>query len=147
MKPVSGVLLLFFVFSVLFSCTSYPVPENLKYNYSINGPLTDDVFQVIIYGKPSADSLTQLEQRESSFMSAKSMLKDECVNQIMTFYCKESGTVESLLTPEKISSLKTRFHEIASRAVVEQEYYLHDNSVVFVVRIYSTGLKSKILNN
>ena len=147
MKPAFGVLSLIFVFLTFLSCASYPVPEDLKYNYSINGPLTDDVFQVIIHGKPSTDSLTQFEQRESSFMSAKNILKDECVNQIMTFYCKETGTVESLLTPEKISSLKTRFHEIASRAVVEQEYYLHDNSVVFVVRIYSTGLKSKILNN
>lgn len=122
------------------------MPENVRYDFTTRGPVTDDVFQVIVSAKPGLNTLTQHEQRESAFISAKNNVTDECINQIFKYYLSEKKIDESSLPADKIVLLKRVFNDFASDAVIEQEYYMPDNSVVFVVRIYSAGIKSKILN-
>mgnify|MGYP001769457130 CR=1 FL=1 len=133
------------LYSFLF-CSSYRIPENVRYDFTTQGPITDDVFQVIISAKPGINTLTQYEQRESAFITAKNIVFDECINQMLRYYCFEKKTDESSIPADKMVILKTIFKDFASDAVIEQEYYMPDNSAVFVVRIYSAGIKSKILN-
>ncbi len=139
----------FFLFTLIFtflSCTSYRIPENVRYDFTSRGPITDDVFQVIITAKPGANSLTQHEQRESAFISAKWSVTDECISQMLRYYLSEKKIDETLIPAEKMVFLKKRFQALSTQAIIEQEYYMPDNSIVFIVRIYSTGIKDKILN-
>ena len=135
-------LTLFFSYA---SCKSYRIPEDVRYDFTTQGPITDDVFQVIITAKPGINFLTQHEQRESAFITATSNITEECISQIMKYYLSEKKTDELSIPSDKIIFLKNLFKDLASDAVVEQEYYMPDNSVVFVVRIYSVGIKNKIL--
>lgn len=142
-------LVFFFIVALQFSfvsCTSYRIPENVRYDFTTRGPVTDDVFQVIVTAKPGINTLTQHEQRESAFISAKNNVTDECISQMLRYYLSEKKIDESSLPADKLILLKSVFKDFASDAVIEQEYYMPDNSVVFIVRIYSAGIKSKILN-
>lgn len=130
----------------LYSCASYSVPENVRYDFTLRGPLTDDVFQVIVTAKPERDAVTQHEQRESAFITAKEHVTEECINQMLEYYLSKKQNDGSSISSERIAVLKNQFKGLASKAVIEQEYYLQDNSVVFVVRIYFDGIKDKILN-
>ena len=144
-KGVFFIILITLLWS-LYSCASYSVPENVRYDFTLRGPLTDDVFQVIVTAKPERDAVTQHEQRESAFITAKEHVTEECIRLIMQYYITEKKLDESSIPADKMIMLKNNFNEITEDAVIEQEYYLPDNSVVFVVRIYSAGIKSKILN-
>lgn len=146
---MKAVLLSVISLTVLFAfaaCNSYRLPEDVRYEFTTQGPITDNVFQVIVTAKPLINTLTQHEQRESAFISAKSNVTEECINQMMKYYFSEKNISESSIQTDKLDFLKDKFKKLASDAVVEQEYYMPDNSVVFVVRIYSSGIKSKILN-
>lgn len=141
------IYLLLFPFLISFIlCKSYRLPDDARYDFTASGPLTEDVFQVIVTAKPVINTLTQHEQRESAYITAKSNVTEECIRQIMQYYITEKKLNESSIPEDRMIMLKNRFNEITEDAVIEQEYYLPDNSVVFVVRIYSAGIKSKILN-
>ena len=122
------------------------MPDNVRYDFTTKGPLTDDVFQVIVSAAADDKSETQCEQRESAYSTGKRNITAECINQLINYYCSGNKIDESSLPSDKLTALKINFSAFAENAVVEQEYYLPDNSVVFVVRIYSTGIKNKILN-
>lgn len=146
---MKSVLIYSITFTLLFAftaCNSYRLPDDVRYEFTAQGPVTDDVFQVIVTAKPGIHTLTQHEQRESAFISAKSNVTEECINQIMKYYFSKKNISESSIQPDKLDILKNKFRQLASGAVIEQEYYMPDNSVVFVVRIYSSGIKNKILN-
>ena len=67
------------------ACNSYTIPESVKYDFTIRGPITGDVFQAIITAKPGTNAITQHEQRESAFISARDQVAEEYINQMLEY--------------------------------------------------------------
>ena len=134
------------VIACMAACTTIRLPENINSDYKTSGPLTDDVFQVIITASPDKTIKTHSEPRENALMLAKKNIRNECVNRMLQYYCERKQTTESQLTAEHLSSLKDELSDLADDAVIEENYYLPDNSSVLVVRVYSKNITNKILN-
>lgn len=134
------------IFTLLASCATYRVPEHMKNDFSTRGPLSADVFQVIIIQKPDESLKTQSAQRESAYILAMNSIKQECINQLFTYYYEQKKSDEKDTPAEKINTLTVFFTDLAENAVIEQEFYQQDNSVVLVIRISGSDINNKILN-
>lgn len=137
---------LFLLLLFTFSCKSYVVPDKIKNNFTTRGPLCSDIFQVIIIKNPDKGIKTQAEQRESAFNSTRNNIQTECVNQMFQFYTEQKKISETQLSIETVSDIREHFTSIAEDYVIEQEYYLEDNSAVLIIRIYQNDIINKILN-
>ncbi len=127
------------------SCSSYELHEPQKYDYSTSGVLTDDCFQVIITMPPDKELRTMSEQRENAYIKAKNSISQETARQIMNYYTANipGGKVSDDMVPV----LEKKFEVYSRHGVIDQEFYLIDNSAVLIFRIYKTGIKKEILNN
>lgn len=135
-----------FALIILFSCSSYELHEPQKYDYTTSGILADNCFQVVITMPPDKEFKTMSEQRENAYIKAKNSIVSETAVQILNYYTSNSASGGNL-SEERISNLKKRFEEYSRKGVIDQEYYLIDNSAVLVFRIFKTGIKNEILSN
>lgn len=135
-----------FLLCLVVSCATYKIPDKYKNDFTTRGPLTTDVFQIIIEKNPDNGLKTQSEKRESSYINARKSIIQESVKQLFSYYYEQKKTDEASTPSEKVSLLKKKFTSLAEYAVIEQEYYLQDNSVILVLRIYKDDIANKILN-
>jgi len=145
MKKTIIPLILFLIF--ICSCRSYNLEDTQKHNYTTSGALSDDCFQVIITARPEGNLKTMADQRENAFIKAKASIVPETEKQIMTYYTSNKTMAIENLQQENINMLKKRASEYSKSGIIEQEYYLIDNSAVLVYRIFKKGIKNEILNN
>lgn len=143
MKFFYSALLLasFIIFS---GCGTMQLPEPYASDFSTSGPLGDDCFQVVVKMVPDKDALTMHERRESAFIKAKKNIHSEAEKQIIS-YILASHNNGTALTSED-STIKKMASSYAGSGKLEQEFYLIDDSVVLIYRIYKKGIKNKILS-
>ncbi|HNX24809.1 MAG TPA: hypothetical protein PKG60_12240 [Spirochaetota bacterium] len=131
----------------IYSCRSNELREPQKYDYITSGALTDDCFQVIIKVSPDREIKTMADQRENSFIKAKDSIPAETEKQVVAFYAAGNSTNIDDLPREKVNLLKEKSQVYSKQGIIDQEYYLYDNSAVLVYRIFKNGIKNEILNN
>ena len=143
MKFFYSALLLasFIIFS---GCGTMQLPEPYASDFSTSGPLGDDCFQVVVKMVPDKDALTMHERRESAFIKAKKNIHSEVEKQIIS-YILASHNNGTALTSED-STIKKMASSYAGSGKLEQEFYLIDDSVVLIYRIYKKGIKNEILS-
>lgn len=133
--------------TVLFiSCRSAGLQEPYKYDYRTSGALTDDCFQVIVASPPDREFKTMAEQRENAFIKAKGSIASETEKQVLAFYSAVKSVSISELSQDKIRLIKEKSDNYSRQGIIDQEYYLSDNSAVLVYRIFKNGIKNEILN-
>jgi len=133
-----------FLFS---SCSSNELKGNLKQDFKTSGALGDNCFQVIISAMPDDELKTMAEQRENAFIKAKNSIVPETERQIFAYYSTVKSTDMNTLPQEKLTLLKKKSASYSKKGIIEQEYYLIDNSAVLVYRILDNGIINEILNN
>jgi hypothetical protein len=145
MKKLS-IFLIILTFT-FYSCISNELKGSLKNDFTTSGTLGEDCFQVIITASPDADLKTMTEQRENAFIKAKSSIFAVTEQQILSYYLTANGGKVENLPQEKIDYLKKKFSAYSKQGIIEQEYYLIDNTAILVYRIFNNGIKKEILNN
>lgn len=130
----------------IFSCMSYKLPDNLNNDFSTRGPLTNDVFQVIVTRSPDKGIKTHTGQRENARNTAKNNIQTECILQMLQYYTQQKKLTESDIPRDQLAVIKEKLSDFAEDARIEQEYFLADNSAVLIVRIYEYNIANKILN-
>jgi hypothetical protein len=102
-------------------------------NFTDEGFISDDIFQVIIKGFPDKKAKTLVEQRETARASAAAQAENTPLSKLAAYICagQTDGifeTIEALQKHKKYGS-------------IYEEYYLIDNSAVIVYRFRKNGLK------
>lgn len=146
MKKLLPLLFITLCLSV-YACRSNELKENLKNDFTTSGALGEDCFQVIITSTPDNELKTMAEQRENAFIKAKNSITEETEKQILAYYKAVKSAESDTLPEEKINILKQKSAVYSKKGIIDQEYYLIDNSAVLIYRIFDNGIKSEILNN
>lgn len=132
--------------SLVFSCNTYELTEAQKINYTTSGALSNDCFQIIITVPPDREFKTMAEQRENAFIKAKNSLIPEIEKQVLLYYSAAKPVNIGSLSQETLNIIKDKSSEYSKQSIIEQEYYLIDNSAVLVYRIFKKGIKNEILD-
>ena len=130
-----------------YSCRSNELKGNLKYDYTTSGALGEDCFQVIIKAVPDNELKTMTEQRENAFIKAKNNIAAETEKQMIAYYTSAKSIQAETLSEESVNLLKKKAAEYSKKGIIDQEYYLMDNSAVLIYRIFDNDIKNKIVNN
>ncbi len=138
-------VLLFAILSIYAGCTSVNLAEPYASDFTTSGPLGDDCFQVVIKVEPDKDAVTMHERRESAFIKAKKMIYSEAEKQISSYYYS-AGKDAATDQPGDDSGIKKAAASYSGSGKLEQEFYLSDDSVVLIYRIYKKGIKNDILS-
>ncbi len=141
------ILIIFPVCLLFCSCSSNGLKGNLKHDFKTSGALGDDCFQVIIPAMPDYELKTMAEQRESAFIKAKNSIVSETERQILAYYSTVKSIDTNTLPQEKSILLKKKSASYSKKGIIEQEYYLIDNSAVLVYRILDNDIINEIINN
>lgn len=128
----------------LSGCSSINLAEPYASDFSTSGPLGDDCFQVVIKVEPEKDAVTMHERRESAFIKAKKNIYSEAERQIVSYYLSQNGGVAADELAN--SGIRKKAASYADSGKLEHEFYLNDDSVVLIYRIYKKGIKDDILN-
>ncbi|HOK01921.1 MAG TPA: hypothetical protein PKX79_04080 [Spirochaetota bacterium] len=126
---------------LLFSCSTTQLPDNLQNDFKTSGALGDNCFQAVIKYHPDKNAQSLHDRRLSAFIKAKENLLTEAENQIINFYIKTKNSDGNYS-----KQLKDFAEDISKSGKIEQEFYLPDDSVVLIYRIYKDGIKEKILS-
>lgn len=126
-------------------CSTVKLPEPYASDFTTSGPLGEDCFQIVVKMEPDNDAVTMHERRESAFIKAKKNIYTEAEKQIIS-YCmsshKDGGTGHE---PDE-AAIKKLAASYAGSGKLEQEFYLIDDSVVLIYRIYKKGIKNEFLS-
>ena len=128
-------------------CRSYELAEPYKSDFTTSGPLGEDCFQAVIKMQPDKDTETMHSRRESAFIKAKKNLLAEAGQQIYNYYASCKGSQDAGLAEATRDKLADKFTRIAEDGIIEEEFYLNDDSIVLIYRIYKKGIKSGIISN
>ncbi len=135
------------IFSLLlFSCVSRELKDQQKYDYTTSGILSDNCFQVIVSAGPDQDLKTMTDQRENAFIKAKDSISLETEKQILAYYLKNKSINIDSVSTETLKTLKDKSEIYSKQGIIEQEYFLIDNSAVLIYRIFRKDIKNEILN-
>jgi len=146
MKKILIFIVLYACF-LLCSCSSNELKGNLKQDFKTSGALGENCFQVIISAMPDNELKSMAEQRENAFIKAKNNIISETERQILAYYSTVKSIDMNNLPQEKLNLLKKKSASYSKKGIIEQEYYLIDNSAVLVYRVFDNGIKNEILNN
>ncbi len=126
-------------------CSTTKLPAQYESDFSTSGVLGNDCFQVIIKMEPEKNSKTMHDRRISAYIKAKENIINEAEKQIISYYTSLVKAVKD----ENIGSdkIKKRAADYARKGKLEQEFYLDDDSVILIYRIYKKDIKNEILNN
>lgn len=141
-----SIIFLILLSLLIYSCRSNELREPQKYDYTTSGALTDDCFQVIITMTPDREFKTMADQRENAFIKAKDRIPAETEKQIKEFYAAGNSINIADMPQDKVNLLKEKSETYSKQGIIDQEYYLIDNSAVLVYRIFKNGIKSEILS-
>lgn len=126
-------------------CSTIKLPEPYASDFTTSGPLGEDCFQVVVKMEPDRDAVTMHERRESAFIKARKIIYTEAERQIAE-YCLASRKNSETVQESDESAIKKIAASYAGSGKLEQEFYLIDDSVVLIYRIYKKGIKNEFLN-
>lgn len=121
-------------------------------NFNRSGFLGDDIYQVIIIGKPDS-SLTLNEQRDSAHKAAitniSSVARKAIIDEIIKFYLdkqeakKNDGLADiNILMPQ----IENEAGKYLKYGAVFDEYYDSNNNAVILYRFKYSNLKNELKN-
>ena len=143
MKYIHSVLIISAIV-FLSGCASTQLPEPYASDFSTSGPLGDDCFQVVIKMEPDSDASTMYERRQSAYIKARKNIYPEAEKQIVNYSMmsrKESGTISE----SDEAGIKKMAAAYAESGKLEHEFYLGNDSVILIYRIYKKGIKNEFL--
>ena len=128
-------------------CRSYELAEPYKSDFTTSGPLGEDCFQAVIKMQPDKGTETMHSRRESAFIKAKKNILAEAGQQIYNYYASCKAGQDAGMAEATRGKLTDKFSQLAEEGIIEQEFYLNDDSIVLIYRIYKKGIKSGIISN
>jgi hypothetical protein len=148
---INSIIILLFL-SFFTNCTiKYYDTNKLINDYTTEGFLDTDHYQVIIRGKPDEGAKGLVAQRESALNNAKSAMNEMIINSLIKYSLnynisklkiKDINEIENFQETKEILSKKlNKFLQFGYTAF---EYYNEDNSAVIVYRIFKEDLVKKI---
>ena len=140
------------ILSATISCTiKYYDTNKLLNDYTTEGFLDRDHYQVIITGKPDKDAKGLVASRESALKNAKATMNDKIITDLVNYNLnyhlkilkiKNINDINNLSEAKK--ELSEKFQEFFQYGYMAFEYYNFDNSAVLVYRIFKEDLVDKI---
>ena len=106
-------------------------------NFTDEGFISDNEFQVILKGFPDKKTKTMVAQRETARASAAALVEDVPVSKLAEHIC---ATTQYAGFPETIKL----FQKYKKYGYIYEEFYLIDNSIMIVYRFRKSGLKKDI---
>jgi len=143
MKLVYSFLILAAVF-LISGCGTTQLPEPYASDFSTSGPLGEDCFQIIVKMEPDKDALSMYERRESAYIKARKNIFFEAEKQIVNF-CMSAREEQGAISDSTKAAIKQMASSYAKAGKLEQEFYLIDDSIVLIYRIYKKGIKNEFL--
>jgi hypothetical protein len=139
-------------FSASLNCTiKYYDTQKLINDYTTEGFLDRDHYQVIITGKPDKDAKGLAVSRESALKNAKAAMNDKITASLVN-YClnyhlnklniKNVNDIKNLADAKK--ELSEKLQELFQYGEIAFEYYNFDYSAVLVYRLFKDGLADRI---
>jgi hypothetical protein len=152
-KFLTIVLILFtIILSAFLSCTiKYYDTNKLINDYTTEGFLDRDHYQVIITGKPDKDTKGLVASRESALKNAKAVMNEKIIASLVNYdfnyhlkllNIKNVNDIKNLDDARK--ELSEKFQEFFQYGETAFEYYNPDFSAVLVYRLFKDGLAEKI---
>jgi hypothetical protein len=152
MQPRFYVLYIALCASFFVSCMTAPeVNQDKVYDYTTNGFLDDNHYQVtaISTADPSAKGL--VAQRESALIKARNTLQEKTVNSLVQ-YCFSRYLRENRFPSEDANPKLQKVRELLRVEMtgylkyghITEEYYEKDNSAWVVLRIEKKDLRKSI---
>jgi hypothetical protein len=145
-------ILLTIILSALPNCTiKYYDTNKLLNDYTTEGFLDRDHYQVIITGKPDKDAKGLVASRESALKNAKTVMNDKIIANLVNYSLNYHSKILKIKNINDINNLSEakkelseKFQEFFQYGNMAFEYYNFDNSAVLVYRIFKEDLVEKI---
>ncbi|MBN2040609.1 MAG: hypothetical protein JW864_11225 [Spirochaetes bacterium] len=139
------------IFSTLSCTVKYYNTSRLLNDYTTEGFLDTDHYQVIVKGKPVNEAKGLVASRESALIDAKSRLKDKVLKSL-TDYNYQYHIAKLNIKDEKViqniqsvkQELQNKMLPFYNSGYTAFEYYNPDNSAIIVYRIFRDNLVKKI---
>ncbi len=145
-------LFIFIMLLIPLSCTiRYYDTNKLANDFTSEGFLDSDHYQVTIKGMPDNSSRGLVEQRESALKNAKSIMEDIIIHNLANYSLeyhvqklkiKDVNDIQNLTEIKK--ELPDKMRKFLDFGHIAFEYYNPDNSAVIVYRLFKEDLKEKI---
>jgi hypothetical protein len=145
-------IILTLVFSASLNCTiKYYDANKLLNDYTTEGFLDRDHYQVIITGKPDKDAKGLVTSRESALKSAKADMNNKIITSLVNYSLnyhskklniKNMNDIKNLADAKK--GLSEKLQVFFQYGYTAFEYYNFDNSAVLVYRIFKEDLVDNI---
>ncbi len=151
LKSIISILLVL-IFLASPSCTiKYYDTNKLINDYTTEGFLDRDHYQVIITGKPDKDAMGLAASRASALKNAKAVMNDKIIASLVNYslnYHLRSLNIKNINDIKNLDDAKKelsgKFPEFLQYGETAYEYYNHDFSAVLVYRLFKDGLAEKI---
>jgi hypothetical protein len=135
----------------MLSCGVPSVKADKPFDFTTQGFIDDNHFQVIVSEKPDKAAKGLVAQRDSALTIARNGIQKKAVTDLaqyrMGIYIHEKGidptTDDGRLTLVK-KDLTAAFLPLLSYGRVIEEYYEKDNSAVILFRIEKSGLRQEV---
>ena len=134
----------------LAACATAPLSPDKAADFSTNGFLDGNTFQVTAAAAPDASAKGLVAQRESAAVKARGGLQDAAVKALVEyrlarFTAENKGKPDlAALTAEARTLLTAEFGKYLSCGGIAEEYYEKDNSAAIVYRIARSGLRAEV---
>ncbi len=147
-----ALILLGVILSAFLSCTiKYYDTNKLLNDYTTEGFLDRDHYQVIITGKPDKDAKGLVASRESALKNAKAVMNEKIIASLVNYNLNYNSNKLNIKNMNDIQNsdeakkeLSEKFREFFQYGNTAFEYYNFDNSAVLVYRIFKDDLVEKI---
>jgi hypothetical protein len=119
------------------SCAGFLAEKKEIINFTDEGFINDNIFQVILKGLPDKKTKTMVAQRETARANAAALIDNVPISKLAGHICASAQYAGFSETIEL-------FQKYKKYGYIYEEFYLIDNSVNIVYRLYKNGLKKDI---
>ena len=120
-----------------FLCCILSTPEKEVINFTDEGFINDNIFQVLLKGFPDKKAKTMVAQRETARANAAVLIENTPISKLADHVC---AAAKYTGFPETIELFK----KYKNYGYIYEEFYLIDNSITIVYRLRKNGLKKDI---
>jgi len=121
----------------LLGCAGFAATEKETVNFTNEGFISDNEFQVILRGFPNKKTKTMVAQRETARTNAVALMENVPISKLADHICAGAGYAGLSETTELLQKYK-------KYGYIYEEFYLIDNSITIVYRFNKKGLKKDI---
>lgn len=139
LKKTSVILFTILLCGQLLSCAGVVRDDSIT-DYSNNGFVTSDCFQIIVKSEPDMSSRSLTEKRDSSLKTAKEQLLPEGRRQFKAYILSASIPEQDARMPQ----IEKEVENYISKGYIVCEYHLEDASSVIVYRVCASNLKKNV---